>query len=63
MNYKVKILLVWFIAISIVIVAYMLLSPASEKTDLAKAENQYTAKIAEVNGKKEEIDTQLKNLQ
>jgi len=63
MNYKVKILLTWFVAIVIVITAYVLLSPASEKTGLTMAETQYTAKIANVNAKQAEIDTQLKNLQ
>jgi cell division protein FtsL len=63
MNYKVKILLTWFVVISIVLTAYMLLSPKSEKTDLANAESEYTSKINEANAKQAEIDSQLKNLQ
>lgn len=62
MNAKVKILLTWLVIFGMVATAYSLLSPKSEKANLAKSESEYNTKIAEITAKEAEIDKQLKSL-
>jgi hypothetical protein len=62
MNTKVKILLMWTVIFGMIGTAYYLLSPKSEKANLAKSESEYNAKIAEINAKEAEIDNQIKSL-
>lgn len=63
MNYKVKILLTWLVIFGMVATAFFLLSPKSEKVNLAKSESEYNAKIADITAKEAEIDKKIKDLQ